>query len=115
MAKISNADIDSIRLANQASDPDAPAASYMQLYSKTGGVYRRANGGNAIKLAEVVYSSADVSSPPTDAELDSALGTPADVGAGFVGVLDDNGAGSAVWLVASDGTNWWHVSMTKAT
>ena len=56
----------------------------------------------------------DVSSPPTDAELDTAFGTPAAVGAGFVGVLDDNGAGAAVYLCASDGTNWWHSAMTKA-
>ena len=51
---------------------------------------------------------------PTDAELDTAFGTPAAQGAGYVGVLDDNGAGTAVFLCASDGTNWWHSAMTKA-
>jgi hypothetical protein len=56
----------------------------------------------------------DVSSPPTDAELDTAFGTPATVGTGFTALIDDNGAGSAVYLVASDGTNWWYSSMTKA-
>ncbi len=61
------------------------------------------------------YSAANVTNPPTDAELDTAFGAPADVGAGFVGVLNDNGAGANVWLAASDGTNWWYVAMTKAT
>jgi len=51
---------------------------------------------------------------PTDAELDSAFGTPGAVGAGFLALLDDNGAGSAVYVVASDGTNWWQCAMTKA-
>ena len=59
-------------------------------------------------------SVANVSSPPTDAELDSEFGTPATVGPGFTAILDDNGAGTAVYLIASDGTNWWHQSMTKA-
>lgn len=61
------------------------------------------------------YSDDNVTNPPTDAELDTAFGEPADVGAGFVGVLDDAGAGANVWLVASDGANWWYVAMTQAT
>ena len=60
-------------------------------------------------------SSADVSSPPTSAELDSAFGAPATVGAGYTALLDDGGAGSAVYLVASDGTSWWYTALTKAT
>lgn len=62
----------------------------------------------------VRVSTANVSSPPTDGELDSAFGNPGDVGKGFVAVVDDNGAGTAVYVVASDGTNWWYASMTKA-
>jgi hypothetical protein len=60
-------------------------------------------------------SQANVSSPPSDAELDSAFGQPVDVGAGFLGLVDDAGAGSTVWLVVSDGTNWWYEQLTKAT
>lgn len=60
-------------------------------------------------------STADVSSPPTDAELDSAFGTPATVGKGFVGIVDDDGAGTTAYLVFSDGTNWWYLSFTKAS
>lgn len=62
----------------------------------------------------VRVSRANVSNPPTDAELDGAFGTPAAVGAGFVGLVDDNGAGAAVWVVYSDGTNWWYEGLTKA-
>lgn len=68
-----------------------------------------------IYAGNVSTSDDDVSSPPTDAELDAAFGTPATVGDGFVGLLDDNGAGASVYLVASDGTNWWYTALTKAT
>lgn len=60
-------------------------------------------------------STADVSNPPTDAELDSAFGTPGTVGSGFMALVDDNGAGTAGYIVWSDGTNWWHAAGTKAT
>lgn len=56
----------------------------------------------------------DVSNPPTDAELDSIYGTPATVGSGFTGFIDDNGAGTNVYQVVSDGTDWWIFAGTKA-
>lgn len=56
----------------------------------------------------------DTANPPAESELITAFGTAATVGAGFVALLDDAGAGTAVYLVASDGTNWWHALMTKA-
>jgi len=57
----------------------------------------------------------DISNPPTDAELDTAMGAPATLGAGFAALLDDGGNGTDVYLVCSDGTNWWYQAMTKAT
>ena len=54
----------------------------------------------------------DVSNPPTDVELDAVFGTAAAVGTGFVGVVDDNGAGANVYLVVSDGSNWWYEELT---
>lgn len=60
-------------------------------------------------------STANVSNPPTDAELDSALGTPAAVGAGYQCLLDDGGADTNVYLVVSNGTSWWYTALTKAT
>lgn len=59
--------------------------------------------------------STDNVTTPTDAEIDTAFGTPATVGAGFIGIIDDAGAGTAVYLCVSDGTNWWFESLTKAT
>jgi hypothetical protein len=63
---------------------------------------------------DTTASVANVSNPPTDAELDAEFGTPATVGAGFIAILDDAGAGANVYLVASDGTNWWYEALTKA-
>lgn len=57
----------------------------------------------------------NVSSPPTDAQLDSAFGAPADLGSGFVGIVDDNGAESAVYLCVVVGTSWWYEALTKAS
>jgi hypothetical protein len=55
------------------------------------------------------------SNPPTDAQLDAGIGTPATVGKGFTAYWDNNSAGTNVYLLSSDGTNWWHQAMTKAT
>ena len=60
-------------------------------------------------------STADVTNPPISAELDAEFGTPATVGAGFSAFIDDNGAGTNVYQVVSDGTNWWYSAFTKAT
>ena len=60
-------------------------------------------------------SNANISAPPTDAELDAAFGTPAVVGAGFVAVVDDNGADTASYLVWSTGAAWFHAAGTLST
>lgn len=60
------------------------------------------------------YSTAVVSTPPTDAELEAAFGTAAAVGPGFTGLVDNAGAGTDVWVVASDGASWWYVALTVA-
>jgi hypothetical protein len=46
--------------------------------------------------------------------LDAAFGTPADVSPGFLRLLDDNAAGTTLYLIASGGTNWWHFTAAKA-
>lgn len=63
---------------------------------------------------KINVSEADTSNPPSDAELDAAFGTPADVGAGFSVLLNDAGGSSNVYLVMSDGTKWWYVALTAA-
>lgn len=67
-----------------------------------------------LETYQVPNSDANVSNPPTDAELDAAFGTPAAVGDGYVALVDDAGGSTAVWLVASDGSAWWYELLTKA-
>lgn len=67
-----------------------------------------------INNSAIPTSSADVTNPPTDAELDSAFGTPAALGDGFVGLLDDNAGDANVYLCTTNGTSWWYTALTKA-
>jgi hypothetical protein len=69
---------------------------------------------DVLETYQMPTSNANVSIPPTDAELDAAFGLPAVVGDGFIAILDDNGANTNVWFVASNGTSWWHGALTKA-
>ncbi|MFA7287047.1 MAG: hypothetical protein WC052_05290 [Patescibacteria group bacterium] len=65
--------------------------------------------------APVKLSAADVTAAaPLDAELDSAFGQPASVGAGFVGIINDAGGGLASMLCWTDGASWYYVIGTKA-
>ena len=56
----------------------------------------------------------NVASPPTDTELDTAFGTPEAAGDGFIGILDDNGAGTSVYLCVARNSEWWYATLTKA-
>jgi hypothetical protein len=58
-------------------------------------------------------SIANVSNPPTDAELDSIFGNPVLIG-NFVGIVNDNGSNIDVWLCVSTGLNWFYENLTKA-
>ena len=60
----------------------------------------------------VLVSDDNVSATPTAAELTTAFGTQAD---GFIGVLDDAGAGTTVYVVVRKNSKWWYASMTEAT
>ena len=62
------------------------------------------------------YSVANVTNPPTDAELDSAFGDPTVLGPHFIGILDDNDAGTNVYMCTTTGTagEWFYTLMTKA-
>jgi hypothetical protein len=62
----------------------------------------------------IKVSTANTSNPPIDAELNAEFGTPASVGAGFIALLDDNGAGANVYLILSDGAGWWYEALTQA-
>jgi len=64
----------------------------------------------------VKTSSANVSAPPTDAELDSAFGDPTTLGSGFKAILDDNGDGVTVYTVWTTGNagEWYYTLGTLA-
>ncbi len=69
---------------------------------------------NASAGVRTKISTANVSTPPTAAELTSAFGAPGTVGSGFIGLVDDNGAGTTEYSVWSDGTNWFYTTGVKA-
>jgi hypothetical protein len=66
------------------------------------------------RTTPVLVSTANVSNPPTDAELDAEFGTPAAVGAGYARVINDAGADANNYWVVSNGISWWYVALTKA-
>lgn len=76
-------------------------------FKDVGGV--KISNGVATKV-----STANVSATPSKAELIAAFGAVAEK-PGLVGVLDDNGAGTAVYVVCCSGSEYYFVSMTKAT
>ena len=57
------------------------------------------------------YSESDVTDPPTSAELTSAFGGQSD---GFIGVLDDAGGGTDVWLCVVTINGWYTIQVTAA-
>lgn len=59
-------------------------------------------------------SVADVADPPTDAELDAAFGEPAALGAGFIGILDDNSGDADVYICYTSDGSWYYLKGTKA-
>jgi hypothetical protein len=63
-----------------------------------------------------IWSEDNVGNPPTDADLDTAFGTPATVGEGFHALVDDNNLNTTAWAVWSLGGSWWYAAaLTKAT
>lgn len=69
---------------------------------------------NASAGVRTKVSVANVSNPPTNAELVSAFGAAATVGAGFIGIVNDNDAETNEWIVWSDGTSYWYIAGTAA-
>lgn len=73
--------------------------------------------GAATGAGKVYFSGnrvgTSVTDPPTAAQLATAFGMAATACSGFVGVLDNNGAGTTVYLGISNGLTWWYVTATK--
>lgn len=57
-------------------------------------------------------STANVTAPPTNAEMVSAFGAAATVGAGFIALVDDNNGHADEFIVWSDGTKYWYATGT---
>lgn len=62
-----------------------------------------------------VYSEDDIADPPTDANLDAAFGTPAALGPGFIGIIDDNSGDTDVWICFTNDVSWFYLQGIKAT
>lgn len=62
----------------------------------------------------VKVSQNNTANPPSAAELATAFGAAATVGAGFVGIVNDNNADANNYLVFSNGTSYWILTATKA-
>jgi len=64
------------------------------------------------------YSDDDITTPPTDAELDAAFGDAGSQPPGFIGVVDDNsgGAEATTYICWTTGTagEWFYALGTKA-
>ena len=68
--------------------------------------------GHAHQVMEILpRNDANVTIPPTDAELTTAAGAQPD---GYTFILDDNGAGANAYLVFRKNAKWWYVAMTAA-
>jgi hypothetical protein len=82
----------------------------------TAGQVAKADGAGGVVwgAGSVEYAGDNVSNPPTQEELTAAFGTPWTVGAGFVGLLDDGGAGSKYYAAFSDGTQWAYTTLALA-
>lgn len=93
-------------------DSSAGAPTNYALFSSTGVLSFAGSAG--LRLPR---HTDNVSNPPTDAELDAALGAPSAVGEGYIAIVDDNDAGANVYLVVSTGTDadkWWILTLTQA-
>lgn len=90
---------------------DTPAAGEVLVYDTSDFINQTLDEAGII--AWLGKDTSDVSNPPTDAELDSAFGEPGTVG-DAMGILDDNNAGTNIYLCVSDGTNWFTVTLAQA-
>jgi len=67
-----------------------------------------------VQQMPIQQSTANVSDPPTDAQLDSAFGTAAQVGNGFIGLVHDNNQGK-LWVAFTVNGVWGYEELTQAT
>jgi len=66
-------------------------------------------GFNTIQSVDNVHDTT-----PTDAEIDTAFGTPATQGRGFIGTIDDASGETNFYIVVSSDNSWFWTKLTKA-
>lgn len=106
MAKIStNAEINSVRLKEQASAPDTPASGFGQLYLKDDGkLYFKNDAGTETEITNVVYMTNPMTTAG-DIIYGGASGTPARLAAGTEGYVLTMGATNPAWAEATGGSS----------
>jgi len=102
MAKIStNAEINSVRIKEQASAPDTPASGYGQLYEKNDGkLYFKNDAGTEVCLSDIL---ANPMTTAGDIIIGGVSGAPARLAAGTEDYVLTMGATNPEWAVASAG------------
>jgi hypothetical protein len=92
-----------------------PISTIEQLIADMEALKRRVTDLERIEQSNYIrFATTNVSSPPTDSEMDTAFGQPATVGAGFMALVDDNNANTTFWLITCNGTSWQYEELTKA-
>lgn len=100
----------------EQSSVGTPDANEARVYWKTDGFpYGKNDAGTEYKLSGAILDTTNVSNPPSDAELDAALGAPSADKVGKFWLVDDNNANTNLYLVSTNGTSWFYLAMTKAT
>ncbi len=73
------------------------------------------NTATADTFIRLERSTANVTDPPTDAELNAEFGTPVTAEDGFFAVSDDNDSDTNIRVIYTNGTSWWYsAKLTKA-
>ena len=84
------------------------------LYRRIADLEKRLTRLEAAGWPRTQYSIANVLDPPLDGNLDADFGTPATLGPGFIGVVNDNNADTDIWLCVTTATKWYYIQLTEA-
>lgn len=107
--------ITTARARNLAGIPEVPANAGLPVW-----IAQTINGEWIIREPRdarqrpIPVSTANVSTPPTAAQLSSAFGTPANLGDGFIGLVDDAGTGTAFYVCFTVGGVWAYEQLSIA-
>ena len=109
--------------AQRASEADArvKALAYGVFAAATADQYLTINGhliareqSDFLAGLQTMQSVANVSDPPTDAELDGIFGAPAALGRGFIATVDDNDDDTDCYIVWTSDASWYYLKGTQA-